>query len=168
MTHVLPKVSDAIVIQWRSKGGLSFDKSNLADLTIYVDGKTVVGPRFSGSNPVETQLDMVRIQDLLKFAIDDNHFFSFDGSAVDAQIKKILRQRHQANPQEIGVITIPLGPPYVDASTTVILIAADGKQHEVCFQGLAFAAQDFPELEALQQLRAIELKFLSVAQELAN
>ncbi len=167
MTHPLPTASDAIVVQWRTMGGLSIDRSNIADLTIYADGKTVVSPRFSRGNLVEKQLEMRQIQDLLRFAIDENHFFGFDGRAVDAEIKGSLRQR-QAAPLGAGVIAVPLGPPYVDAGITMILIAADRQEHEVSFQGLAFAAQDFPEIEALQQLRTIELKLLNVAEELAN
>ncbi len=167
MTYTLPTASDTIIIQWRTVGGLSIERSNIADLMIYADGKTVVGPRFNQGNPVESQLKTEQIQDLLRFAIDENQFFEFDSRAVNEEIKAILRQR-QADSQDVGVIAVPLGPPYVDAGTTVILIAANGQQHEVRFQGLVFAAQDFPEIEALQQLRAIELKLLRVAQELAN
>lgn len=167
MTHTLPNTSDAIVIQWQTLGGLSIDRSNTANLTIYADGKTIIGPRFSQGTCGESQLAIGQIQDLLRFAIDENDFFSFDARAVDAEIEAILQQR-QAAPQEAGVIAVPLGPPYVDAGITVILIATDGQQHEVSFQGLAFAAQDFPEIGALQQLRAIELKLLNVAEELAN
>lgn len=167
MTHTLPNSSDAIVIQWQTQGGLSIDRSNIADLTIYADGRTIVGPRFSQGTCGESQLEIGQIQDLLRFAIDENDFFSIDSRAVDAEIEAILQQR-QAAPQEAGVIAVPLGPPYIDAGTTVILIAADGQQHEVSFQGLVFAAQDFPEITALQQLRAIELKLLNVAEELAS
>jgi hypothetical protein len=147
--------------------GLSIDRSNIADLTIYADGKTIVGPRFSQGTRRQAQLEMGQIQDLLRFAIDENDFFSIDSSAIDAEIEAILQQR-QATPQEASVIAVPLGPPYVDAGVTVILIAADGQQHEVSFQGLAFAAQDFSEISALQQLRSIELKLLKMAEELTN
>lgn len=167
MTHTLPTAPDAIVIQWRTIGGLSIDRSNIADLTIYADGKSIVGPRFGQGKHVEGQLSTGRIQDLLRFAIDEQHFFRFDSRAVDAEIKVILQQR-QVNSQDVGGTSVPLGPPYVDAGTTVILIAADGQQREVQFQGLAFAAQDYPEIAALQQLRTIELRLLSAAEELAN
>ena len=167
MPHTLTTAPDAIVIQWRTIGGLSIDRSNIADLTIYADGKTVVGPRFGQGKHVEGELSMGQIQDLLRFAIDEQHFFRFYSRAVDAEIKAILRQR-QVDSQDVGGIAVPLGPPYVDAGTTVILIAADGQQHEVRFQGLVFAVQDYPEINALQQLRAIELRLLSVAEELAN
>ncbi len=167
MTHTLPTDPDAIVIQWRTIGGLSIDRSNIADLTIYADGKSIVGPRFGQRKHVDGQLSTGQIQNLLRFAIDEQHFFQFDSRAVDAEIKTILRQR-QVGSQDAGGIAVPLGPPYVDGGTTVILIAADGQQREVQFQGLAFAVQDYPEITAMQQLRSIELRLLSVAEELAN
>lgn len=167
MTHALPTEPDAIVIQWRTIGGLSIDRSNIADLTIYADGKSIVGPRFGQGKPVEGEVSTGQIQDLLRFAIDEQHFFRFDGGAVDDEINAILQQR-QVDSQDTGGIAVPLGPPYVDAGTTVILIAADGRRYEASFQGLVFAAQDYPEINALQQLRAIELRLLSVAEELAN
>ena len=167
MTHSLPTASDAIVVQWRTIGGLTSDRSSIADLTIYADGRTVVGPRFSQGDIVRWQLDRGQIQGLLRFAIDEHNFFGFDERAVNAEVNAILQQR-QASSQEVGAIAVSLGPPYVDAGTTVILIAADGQQHEVRFQGLFFAAQDFPEIDALQQLRAVELKLLKIAEELAS
>ena len=163
----LPTDSGAIVIQWRTIGGLSGSDDSTADLTIYAGGKTIVGPRFSQGKIVEGRLTSQQIQQLLSFAIDDNDFFGFDARAVEEVVNKVLEER-RANSQEGDVIAVPLGPPYIDVGTTIILIAADGKQHEVKYQGLFFAAQDFPEIEALQKLRAIELKLLSMAKEIAK
>jgi hypothetical protein len=167
MTHTLPTDSEAIVIQWRTIGGLSIYRDNTADLTIYANGKTIVGPRFSQGKIVESRLTPDQIQQLLSFVVDDNEFFSFDAKAVEEAVNEALEQRRETS-QEAGAIAVPLGPPYIDAGTTIILIAADGKHHEVRYQGLFFAAQDFPEIGTLQHLRSIELKLLSVAEEIAN
>jgi len=61
-----------------------------------------------------------------------------------------------------------VGPPYIDAGTTVILIAADDKRKEVSYHGLFAAAQDFSEIEELRQLRMIELKLLDLAEEIVD
>lgn len=167
VTHTLPTDSGAIVIQWQTIGGLSGNNDNTAALTIYADGKTIVGARFSQGKILESRLTPEQIQQLLSFAIDDNDFFGFDARVVEEAVNAAVEQR-RATSQEGDAIAVPLGSPYIDAGTTIILIAADGKQHEVRYQGLFFAAQDFPEIEALQQLRAIELKLLSVAEEIAN
>lgn len=165
--HTLPTDSGAIVIQWGTIGGLSGYNDSMTDLTIYADGKTTVGSRFSQGEIVESSLTPEQIQQLLSFAIDDNDFFAFDARAVEEAVNAAVEKR-RATSQEGDVIAVPLGPPYIDAGTTIILIAADSKQHEVRYQGLFFAAQDFPEIEALQQLRAIELKLLSLAKKIAN
>ncbi len=167
MIHILPNDSGAIVIQWRTIGGLSGYNNSTADLTIYADGKTTVGPRFSQGQIVKSRLKPEQIQQFLSFAIDDKDFFSFDARAAEEAVNTTLEKR-RATSQEGDVIAVPLGPPYIDAGTTIILIAADNKQHEVRYQGLFFAAQDFPEIEALQQLRAIEVMLLNVAKEIIN
>jgi hypothetical protein len=166
MIHSLPEASDAVVLKWQTTGGLSIDRSNIADLTIYADGKTMLGPRFSQGTHRETQVDPGQIQDLLRFAIDENSFFNIDDRAINTEIETIQQQRQAV--AEAGAIAVPLGPPYIDVGNSVILIAADGQQHEVSIHGLAFAAQDFPEVETLQQLRAIELKLLNMAEALAD
>ena len=167
VTHKLSTDSDAIVIQWRTIGGLSGYNESTADLTIYADGKTTVGPRFSQGKTIESCLTPEQIQQLLLFAIDENDFFALDAKAVEEEVNTLLEER-RATSKKGDLIAVPLGPPYIDAGTTIILIATDSKQHEVRSQGLFFAAQDFPEIEALQQLRAIELKLLGVAKEIAN
>lgn len=167
VNHTLPNDPEAIVIQWRTVGGLSGYNGDTADLTVYADGKTTVGPRLSQGEIAKSCLTGEQIQQLLSFAIDENKFFAFDARVVQEAVNDALEKR-RATSQEGDAIAVPLGPPYIDAGTTIILIAADGKRHEVRYQGLFFAAQDFPEIEALQQLRAIELKLLSVAKEIAN
>lgn len=167
VTHTLPSDSGAIVIQWQTIGGLSGQNDKTSDLTIYADGKTTVGPRFSKGKIVESRLSTEQIQRLLSFAIDDNDFFDFDTRTVEEAVNAAVEQRQETS-QKSEAIAVPLGPPYIDAGTTMILIAADGRQHEVRYQGLFFTAQDFPEIEALQQLRAIELELLRVTKEIVS
>jgi hypothetical protein len=54
------------------------------------------------------------------------------------------------------------------AGTTRILVAADGRRRVVQHQDLLAAARDRPEPEALGRLRAIELRLLELAQEIAG
>ncbi len=64
VTHTLPNDPEAIVIQWRTVGGLSGSNDSTADLTIYADGKTTVGPRFSQGEIVKSRLTPQQIQQL--------------------------------------------------------------------------------------------------------
>jgi hypothetical protein len=48
------------------------------------------------------------------------------------------------------------------------MIAADGRRHEVCRHALFASAREYPEVEALGNLRAIEKRLLSLAEEIAR
>jgi hypothetical protein len=165
--HILPRDPYAIVIQWRTLGGLAGRDDSPADLTIRANGSVTVGPRFSQGKLTAGQLQPERLQELLSSVIDDNDFFNFESQTVEEAVIAAV-ERRKAAVQSAEAIAVPSGPPYIDAGTTVILIAADGKRHEVRYHGLFAAAQDFPEIKALGQLRAIELELLGVAEEIAS
>ena len=65
-------------------------------------------------------------------------------------------------------MAVPLGPPFLDAGTTTIKVAADGHRHEVVYHGLFAAAQEYPEISGLGELRAIELRLLELAQQIVE
>jgi hypothetical protein len=64
-------------------------------------------------------------------------------------------------------MAVPAGPPYMDAGTTTILIAADGRRHEASYHGLFAAVREHPESQPLARLRAIEQRLLDLAQQIA-
>ncbi len=167
MAHTMPVDPRAIVIQWRTLGGLAGRDETPADLTIRADGSVTVGPRLGRGKTAEEQLTVKRLQQLLSFAIDDNDFFGFDSTAVEQAVNAAV-ERRRAAAQSDEAIPVPSGPSYIDAGTTVILVAADSKWHEVRYHGLFAAAQDFPEIKALTQLRAIELELLGLAEEIVR
>ena len=165
MTHELPFDPRDVVIQWRSSGGLSGPTASESDLVIRADGSVTVGGRFGGGGRVDGRITPERLQDLLRLALDDNAFFTIDEIDVDRRIATTLHQRKEAG-EPGGVVIVPSGPPYVDAGTTSIEIAADGKRHEVNIHGLFAAARDLPEIEELRRLRAIEMALVELAEEM--
>lgn len=164
MTHELPTDPDAVVIAWRSAGGLGAQDDDGPDLVVRADGAVTVAGRFSGRQPERRSISQGQLQGLLAMALDNNRFFTIDEGEVERRIAAV-RARWRAAPAPGEAITVPAGPPYVDAGTTTIAIAADGRRHEVSVHGLFAAARDFPEIEELQRLRAIELALLELAQE---
>jgi hypothetical protein len=164
MSHALPDDPRAPILVWRSSGGLREPGSEGPDLTIRADGSCAVGERFGGTGGVETRLSPRRVQELLNVAIDDARFFDIDAAEIDAQIEAVRRRRSKSE----ATVSMPLGPPYVDAGTTYIMVAADGRRHEVVVHGLSAAAREYREVEALARLRSIELHLLSLAEELAK
>jgi hypothetical protein len=64
------------------------------------------------------------------------------------------------------VLHVAPGPPYPDAGTTRIRVAAGPRRHELSVHGLPAAARQHPGAPGLQALRAIELELLALAEEL--
>ena len=162
--HQLPDDPQAVVVQWRSAGGQA-EVAAGPDLTVRADGTASVGPRLGHGRAVVGRISQAELQDLLRFALDQNDFFAFDPGQVARQLEAAGRERAATGPGE--AIAVPAGPPYVDAGTTTIRIAADGRRHEVGYHGLFAAAREHPENRPLAQLRAIELRLLDLAQRIA-
>jgi hypothetical protein len=164
MPHILPADPQAAVIEWRSVGGQA-EPALDSDLIVRANGEVTVGSRLTGGGPVEDRIPAPQLQELLSFAIDENGFFAIQPEQVDRQIEASQRAGPDASAGE--AIEVPTGPPYLDAATTVLIVAADGRRHEVRQQGLFAATREHPEIQALAQLRAIELRLLELAQQIA-
>ena len=165
MTHQVPADPNAVVVQWRSDGSLAGEASG-PDLTLRADGRVTLGPRFGRGRPVEGRITEDELQDLLRFALDENAFFAFEPVKVARQLEQSGAAQARSSPPGEAV-AVPAGPPYMDAGTTTILIAADGRRHEVSYHGLFAAAREHPDSKPLAQLRAIELRLLDLAQRIA-
>jgi hypothetical protein len=165
MTHQLPADPKAVVIQWRSEGGLAGEGFG-PDLTVRADGTVTLGPRFGHGRAAQGRITDAELQDLLRFALDQNEFFAFDPAQVARQLEDSGAARAPSSPPG-EALAVPAGPPYIDAGTTTVLIAADGRRHEVSYHGLFAAAREHPDSKPLAQLRAIELRLLDLAQQIA-
>jgi hypothetical protein len=163
--HALPADPGAAVIRWQSEGGQAGQEAG-PDLVVRADGTVTVGSRLTGGRPVEGRIPAEQLQELLDFALDENRFLEIDAAELERQIAASQRTQAEAGSAG-GAVAVPTGPPYLDAGTTVLMIAADGRRHEVRQQGLFAAAREHPEIGALAQLRAIELRLLELAQEIA-
>ena len=163
--HALPADPKAVVISWRSEGGQAGQAAD-PDLVVHADGTVIVGSRLTGGRPAEGRIPPERLQELLRFAIDESAFFDVAPGQLERQIEASQRARADAGSAG-GAVAVPTGPPYLDAGTTRLMIAADDRRHEVSQQGLFAAAREHPEIAALGRLRTIELRLLELAQEVA-
>jgi RNA polymerase sigma-70 factor (ECF subfamily) len=91
---------------------------------------------------LEGKLSAQELEELLRFALHDQGFFDFDSAAVKAAI----RQRYPSQ----GSMTAAADP-----TTSVFRIQTAERSHEVRWSGLSRAAGDFPKVERLLQLWAI-------------
>jgi hypothetical protein len=164
--HTLPRNPRAAVIEWRTAGG-GGGAETTTDLVVRADGSVTVGGRLAGGRPIEGSIAPRRLRELLDAVVDEGGFFDIDPAALAAQLDA-ARERREAAGAGGDTIGVPLGPPYVDAGESAIVVEADGRRHEVTAQGLAAAAREYPEVPALARLRGVELELLRLAEELTG
>jgi hypothetical protein len=114
--------------------------------------RTGDAPRDPGppkSKVLEGRLSARALEDLLRFVLHEQEFFAFDPAAVKAAI----RDRYQSD----GDVTDP-----TDATTTGFRIRTAGQEHEVRWPRLARATWDFPDVERLLQLSAVDRRLSQV------
>lgn len=166
MAHALPQDPRAVVIEWRTSGGAA-SPGETTDLVVRADGSATVGGRLAGGGAVEARIAPERLEELLDATLDEQGFFDIDSATIARQLDA-ARERREAAGAGASTVAVPLGPPYLDAASTHIVVEADGRRHEVAAQGLAAAAREYPEVTAVVRLRAIELVLLRLAEELVG
>jgi hypothetical protein len=101
------------------------------------------------SKVLEGRLSARELEDLLRFTLHEQEFFDFDPAAVKAAI----RDKYQS----YGDVTDP-----TDATTTAFHIRTAEQEHEVRWTRLAKATWDFPDVERLLQLSAVDKRLSQV------
>jgi hypothetical protein len=155
-----------IVIQWKSKGGLEKPNSAMADLTVFADGRVEVGPRFTNGTVAEYQLSEADLAALRQFVFEEQDIWSIDSAALERDVKAAANS--DANLGSRAVPVQPVGPEAIaDATTTVICVRDSERTHQVSHYNLFGAARHYPQINELQRLRAIEMRLLELAQQVA-
>ncbi len=147
--HELPDDPRAVVISMDYKGGMLPRKDHSPVLQILANGTVRIGNPWGLSREVEGQISQLELQQLLNMAIAKNSFFKFDQETV----KQAIRAEQQAGGLFFRV---------ADASTTVIRIHADGKDHTAEYYALSMHARQHPKIEELQQLLNIQQRLQQV------
>lgn len=149
--HQLPENPESPVISLDFKGGLKPRQPNNPHLLITSSGEGFLGSPYGVSQPINFKISQDEIQDILKFIIDENHFFSFDPDAVQEKIDEELNKPiagDNKNSKRVFAVA--------DAPTILIRVEADGRDHTVEYYALTFAARQFPNITELQQLLTIQ------------
>jgi hypothetical protein len=157
---------DPILIQWDSEGGLEKPRSATADLTVFANGRVQVGPRFANGTVAEHQLSDADLAALRQFVFEEQDIWSINSDALERDVKVVANA--DANLESRSVPVQPVGPEAVaDAATTVIRVRDGERTHQVSHYNLFGAARRYPQIHALQRLRAIEMRLLALAQHVA-
>lgn len=153
-TYKLPKDPKATVISFDFKGGFTPRRLKAEPaLSILADGTVQMPDRFGFSKDVSGKISQKELQALLRFAIEENKFFSFDAAKVKEKVKKASVGRPIAR--------------VADAPSSVIEIKLAGKSHKASYYALGLAANQFKTVAELQQLFAIQ-KRLNVLMNLTR
>ena len=137
----IPGVNETVI--YDSLGGMIPRTGNQPLLTIQTDGHAILGDPYGTGRRIEQQLSPIQIQQLLDFIIGQNGFFDIDAPAIQLQIRK----QQNTNGRIFSI---------ADAGESIIRVCSGKNQKEVKFYALSHAAKQFPEIQVLQQLHAIE------------
>jgi hypothetical protein len=121
-------------------------------LTVLADGRIIAVETRAADSTMESRLSPAELQDLLRFAINEQRFFGIDGAAV--------KRKMDAEDARCGV---SLGVD--DAATTRIRIATAAGSHEASIYALGTYALYHSNIPELGQLRAIERRLSRILEE---
>lgn len=144
----LPPPSDAVIVRWDRLGSVVVPGAAVQPvLLLHADGRYSVPPRTLGGERVTGRLSSAELQALLTDIVVRQRFTSLNGDAIEAQIRTqtpasglFLRLR------DGGVTRLELRLPTV--------------HHTVTLANAHAAYQQFPQIEALQRLHAIQQRLL--------
>jgi hypothetical protein len=125
-----------------------------SDLTQYAkDRANAAEPAGTPAAPkgqvIEGRLSARELEEVLRFALHDQEFFDFDQAAVKDAIRDIYQSDGNVRDS-------------TDATTTAFRIQTADRTHEVRWSRLGKAAWDFPKVERLLQLHAMDQRLSQV------
>lgn len=147
-TYTLPKDPEAVILVYDEQSGFGLPRQNPgAVLTILRDGTVLMPDVFGNGRSFKGQLDEQEVQDLLRFMIGKQKFFEYDMEKVKAAMKKAESERDI--------------PQIADAPVQVFEVNIADREHRVSHYALGMATE-YPEIEPLQQLLAIQKRLRGV------
>ncbi len=146
--------SEAEVITMDLRGGYGvFRKDHRPLLTILADGTVRVVNRSDKAPEIEAKISAEELQDLLRFVIEDQHFFDFDSVTA--------RQELMAEEDKIGQhMTVS------DGEMTMIRIRTAERDHQAEFYALHDYATEYPGVKQLANLSSVQDRLLHLFNEI--
>lgn len=149
----LPQDPKATVISLDYRGGFTPPrKSDRPTLSILSDGTVLVPDNYGQSRDLSDKLTAEELQELLHEIVEKQLFFAYDPDEVREEIAEASRPR----PALGGGVVVKVAPRIADAPTTVIRVCVDGREHEASHYALDFAASQYPDIQPLARLRAVQ------------
>jgi len=141
-----------ITLDWSGGDILGLRKNMNPALTIRANGAmTVTDPKGNVAD-IESTLSAAQVQDLLRFIITDQDFFSINVNDIQNAIA--------ADQRRTGI-----GYGVADASDTVVHIQTADREQELRFYALGIFANRYPSMKALGQFNTVETKLRRLIEE---
>ncbi|MCE9568082.1 MAG: carboxypeptidase-like regulatory domain-containing protein [Planctomycetes bacterium] len=138
----LPKDPNAVVIRLDYVGGYTPPRKTANPyLEILADGRVTLTDPFGSKPTVRAKLTPANVLDFVAFAVNENHFFEMNSTAIERAIQVEVKKKKL--------------PTVTDLQTLVITVRSADGVHEVRCYAPQFYAEQLPDLKPLQQLQAI-------------
>ena len=151
VTYELPKDGKAVVFVYDEQNGFTPPRQNDSPmLTIRANGTIEMPTLYGQGRDVNGKISQQELQDFLRFVIEENRFFEFDPATVQSEIQEARLKRQI--------------PQIADAPDNVFEIRLANRKHNVRQYAVGTASQ-YKEIEALQQLWAIQRRIFHLRSE---
>ena len=139
----LPDDPKALVISFDHQNGFTPPRQNQAPLlSVLADGTVLMPSIFGETRDVSGKISPDELQVLLRFAIEENKFFSFDEEKVKAKMLEVERAKEV--------------PRIADVPDSVFEIHLADRSHKVRHYALGMAREFYKEVDELQHLLALQ------------
>jgi len=145
LAYTLPDNSLTPVIVYHSLSGMIATEQQSPLLTVFPDGQIIAGSPSGLEEEVKASISSQQLQALLEEVIQQYHFFDINTEAI---LQQITKQQDTSN-KFYGLM---------DSNVVSILITLKEHTKKQQFYGLSETARQFPEVNHLTDLAAIQAK----------
>jgi hypothetical protein len=157
-----PMVFNSTVIEWTQLGGLASQPSEVADVTIYTDGRLRLGERFGQGKVTWHQLAPADLATLRRFVFEEQALMNIDPQQLQKEVLMADSSRLLAASSDPSTsVTMPM----MDAGTTLMHAFDAGQSITIKFHDVYGHAKAYPNIQGIQRLRQVELYLLNLVQQ---
>lgn len=153
------------LIQWAVTGGGPEAADEQGDVAVFADGRVRIGPRLAGGEPVWRRLSPSELETLCELVFRELRVLEIDGEEMAREVRSSALERKAAeDSKSVELFTSH----QMDAGTTLLRATDEGRTREIRHHDLFGDAHAYPEVEALQRLRRIEMRMIELAEDLLH
>ena len=151
-TYRLPENPKAIVFSYDEQNGFMPPRRDSSPLfSIQSDGTVRMPDVFGSARDVTGKISQRELQELLRFAIEENKFFDYDPAKVKAAMQKVEKERQI--------------PQIVDVPESVFEIRTADENHKVRHFAIGMAGE-YKEIEEVQRLSTLHRRVMKLMGEI--